>query len=136
MTAYQKPLPRIDYLTKPFWANLNEGRLTVQKCDACEDQHYPPSPVCPNCLSKDQQWVEVSGRGSLESWISFHRAYWTSFAEDLPYSVCLVKLEEGPLLVSNLVGDTSGARLGARVELVLERVNEEITLPKFRLMGG
>jgi hypothetical protein len=47
--------------------------------------------------------------------------------------VCLVQLEEGPLLVSNLVGSDTGAKLGAAVQVVFDPVTDEVTLPKFRL---
>jgi hypothetical protein len=65
--------------------------------------------------------------------VDFHRAYWGGFNDALPYRVCLVRLEEGPLLVSNLVGESATAKLGAAVHVVFEKVTEEITLPKFVL---
>ena len=78
--------------------------------------------------------MPVSGRGKLLSWVRFHRAYWDSFRADLPYLVCLVGLEEGPLLVSNLVGVQPGdIVIGAEVEAVFEKVDDELTLPKFRM---
>ena len=132
-TTYNKPLPRIDTLTKPFWDAARENRLVVQCCTACGDTHFPPGPVCPKCLGLDQTWKPVSGRGTLESWIDFHRAYWSGFNDSLPYRVCLVRLEEGPLLVSNLVGNSDQARLGAAVRVVFEKATEEVTLPKFTL---
>jgi uncharacterized OB-fold protein len=132
-SPYAKPLPRLDPLNRPFWEHAREGRLAVQVCDACGHRHFPPSPVCPNCLAADQHWQPVSGRGTLESWIDVHRAYWPGFADELPYRVCLVRLEEGVLLVSNLAGDSSEARLGAPVQAVFEPATAEITLPKFAL---
>jgi uncharacterized protein len=133
MSTYAKPLPKIDPLNRPFWDHAREGRLAIQVCNACKDAHFPPSPVCPNCLSEDQAWQPVSGRGTLESWIEFHRAYWDGFKDDLPYSVCLVRLAEGPLLVSNLVGDAAKAKLGAAVHVVFEQATDAVTLPKFAL---
>jgi len=105
----------------------------VQVCGNCGDAHFPPSPVCPECLSDAQDWKPVSGRGTLESWVEFHRAYWPGFAAELPYSACLVRLAEGPLLISNLVGDTTSAKLGAAVHVVFETVTETLSLPKFAL---
>jgi hypothetical protein len=68
----------------------------------------------------------------LLSWVTFHRAYWDGFERDLPYDVCLVQLDEGPLLVSNLVGTSGNAvKVGDRVHVVFERATAEITLPKF-----
>lgn len=131
--SYDKPLPRIDTLNKPFWDAAHEGKLVVQSCDACHDVRFPPSPVCPKCLSGAQSWTPVSGTGTLESWVDFHRAYWNGYKDDLPYRVCLVRLDEGPLLVSNLVGSSDGAKLGAPVRVVFDRVTGDVTLPKFEL---
>jgi uncharacterized protein len=133
MNAYTKPLPKISALTKPFWDHARAGRLALQVCRVCGDLRFPPSPVCPACLSDDQAWRITSGRGTLESWIEFHRAYWPAFNDFLPYSVCLVRLYEGPVLVSNLVGSTGGEKLGAPVRVMFDKVTDEITLPKFRL---
>jgi uncharacterized OB-fold protein len=93
----------------------------------------PPSPVCPQCLSAKQTWNPASGRGTLESWADFYRAYWDGFKEELPYRTCLVKLDEGPLIVSNLVGDDAKPRIGARLRVTFERVTEQIAIPKFIL---
>jgi uncharacterized OB-fold protein len=131
--SYNKPLPKIDPLIQPFWDNAKAGKLVVQTCKACGDKRLPPSPVCPNCLSPDQEWMQVSGRGTLESWVDFHRAYWEGFKEDLPYRVCLVRLEEGPVLISNLIGDSANARMGAKLEVLFDAVTEKVTLPKFKI---
>ena len=77
----------------------------------------------------------ASGRGTLQSWVAFHRAYWPGFGPDLPYDVCLVRLEEGPLMVSSLVGGTAGAKLGAAVTVVFDPVADDLTLPKWTLAG-
>jgi len=131
-----KPRPKIDPVNRGFWENCAKGILSVQRCEDCGDLHFPPSPVCPRCLSSRQSWVPVSGRGTLKSWVRFHRAYWDSFRADLPYLVCLVTLEEGPLMISNFMGDVPAEPLiGAPVEVVFDRIDDELTLPKFRLRG-
>ncbi len=127
--GYDKPLPDITPLTAGFWDHARRHRLAMQVCTDCSDVHFPASPVCPKCLSDAQEWRAVSGRGRLESWVEYHRAYWPGFARDLPYRVCLVKLEEGPLMISNLVGEQP--EIGDPVMVVFEMVTEDITLPKF-----
>jgi uncharacterized OB-fold protein len=132
-TAPAKPLPVIDTVSKGFWDLANRGRLSVQRCEACGHAHYPGAPVCPRCLSEDQSWVPVSGRGTLLSWVRFHRAYWDGFREDVPYAVVLVGLEEGPLMLSNLVGaEPEMLKIGDRLQVCFEAVDEATTLPKFR----
>jgi hypothetical protein len=129
--SYDKPLPRIDTLNKPFWDAARDEKLVIQSCDECGDVRFPPSPVCPKCLSAAQSWKPASGKATLESWVDFHRAYWGGFNDALPYRVCLVRLEEGPLLISNFVGDSDTANLGVALRVVFEKATDEITLPKF-----
>ena len=129
--AYSKPLPRITPLNRSFWDYAQQSVLALQVCGACGDAHIPESPVCPRCLGAEQSWQPSSGKGTLESWADFHRAYWHGFKDDLPYRTCLVRLDEGPLIISNLVGDEAKARIGARLRVVFERVSAEIALPKF-----
>jgi uncharacterized OB-fold protein len=132
--SYNKPLPRLDTVDQPFWSAAKEGRLLLQRCPACGDTRFPPAPVCPKCLAGDQIWIESSGKGTLESWVDMHRAYWDGFKHDLPYRVCLVRLHEGPVVVSNLVDNTENLRLGAPVKVVFDAVTENVTLPKFTLV--
>jgi uncharacterized protein len=132
--SYTKPLPRLDTVNRPFWAAAADGKFMLQFCKDCGDTRYPPGPVCPKCLSSNQDWKQASGRGTLESWVDFHRAYWDGFKGDLPYRVCLVKLEEGPVVVSNLIDKTDNLRMGQPVKVVFEKVTDEVTLPKFTVI--
>ncbi len=136
MDPVAKPQPRLDPLIRPFWDHARNGTLAVQACDDCGDRHFPPSPICPNCNSDHQTWQPVSGCGTLESWVTFHRAYWPGFADDIPYDVCLVRLAEGPLMVSNLLSGTEGVRLGAAVQAVFENEAGAVPLPKWRIVPG
>lgn len=129
--GYNKPLPRLDTLNTPFWEGAKAGKLLLQHCPACGDTRFPPGPVCPRCLAGDQTWVEASGKGTLESWVDMHRAYWDGFKDELPYQVCLVRLAEGPVVVSNLVDKTDNLRMGQAVTVVFDAVTEEVTLPRF-----
>ena len=129
-----KAAPPDPAFNRPFWEHAQAGRLAVQRLRRVRRPPFrPSSPVCPACLSGGQSWTPGIGRGTLESWIAFHRAYWDGFKEDLPYRVCLVRLAEGPLFVSNLLGDHSQAKIGARLRVTFERATEEISLPSFVL---
>ena len=132
--SYNKPLPRPDTTNGPFWAATNQGKFMLQFCRDCGDTRFPPGPVCPKCLSSNQDWKEASGKGTLESWVDFHRAYWDGFKGELPYRVCMVRLEEGPVVVSNLTSKTDNLRMGQPVQVVYEAVTDEVTLPKFALV--
>ena len=132
ITSYDKPLPVIDPLTKPYWDHALEHRLAIQCCNACNHVHFPPSPVCPSCLSDDQDWTVVSGEATLVSWVRFHRAYWDGFHADLPYDVCLVQLKEGPIMLSNFRGGAPQVvRVGMQLKVVFDQVTQEVALSRF-----
>lgn len=133
MAIYSKPLPTPGTLDQHFYDHAREGRLAVQTCAACGDRHFPATPVCPNCLSAEQRFAAVSGRGRLEAWAEFHRAYFDGFKDEVPYNICVVRLAEGPLLVSTLVDGYAAASLGAPVHAVFDAVTDEVTLPRFKL---
>jgi uncharacterized OB-fold protein len=132
LTSYDKPLPVIDADSKGYWDYARSHRLSVQVCKACGHRHFPPTPVCPNCLSDAQTWEPVSGRGTLVSWVTFHRAYWPAFRDDLPYHVCLVQLDDGPLIVSNFAGNIPhNAEMGMPMKVQFDDVTPDISLAKF-----
>lgn len=55
------------------------------------------------------------------------------FREELPYVLAMVELEEGPRLMTNIVGcDPDAVRIGMSVVVQFDDVTPEITLPKFR----
>ena len=73
----------------------------------------------------------------MSSWVVFHQAYFPSFADELPYNVAEVELDEGPRLLTNLVDVADDEiRVGLPVEIVYDTVVEGVTLAKFRPVGG
>lgn len=132
-TDYAKPLPELNDTNRPFWQACHEGRLDLQKCLGCQHIRYPVSHVCPECLSYEHEWVPMSGRGTVWSSIVFHQIYNKAFAEDVPYNVSMIQLEEGPRLLSNVVGiPPSEVKVGAKVKVHFDRVTDEVTIPRFK----
>jgi len=135
--AYQKPLPVIDQWSKPFWEAAKEHRLIVQRCDTSGRTWFPPAPVSPATRDGKWSWVELSGFGRIASWVVFHQRYFAGFADELPYPVVQVDLDDGPSIISNLVNlDGREITVGMRVRVVFEDVTDEISLPKFAPAEG
>lgn len=133
MAEYRKPLPAVTSLNAPFWEALKRRELKLQRCDGCGYVWHPPGPLCPHCWSDRFTWTRLSGRGRVNSWVVFHQAYFKSFEGDVPYNVAEVELEEGPRLLTNLVGvGNEEIRIGMPVEIVFDDATEEITLAKFK----
>ena len=130
---YKKPLPVISAVNRPYWEAAKEHRLRLQRCPRCDKSWYPFGPLCPECWSRDYEWAELSGRGKVTSWVVFHQIYFEAFRDESPYPVIQVELEEGPRLLSNLVGvKNEDIYIGMPVEVVFDDVTDEVTLPKFR----
>ena len=132
MTGYRKPLPVVTPLERPFWDYARRHELRMQRCTACSRYRYPVSPVCANCDSDGYEWAQVSGRGRILSWVVFHRCYFPSFADEIPYNVAMIALDEGPVMVSNVLAPNESLRGSMPVEVVFEDATAEISIPKFR----
>ncbi len=132
--AYSKPVPVPSEESKPFWEAASKGQLQLQHCLDCGAHRFPPGVLCPECSSTATEWTSVSGRGKVYSFVVFHRAYHPGFEGELPYAVACIELEEGPRLLSNIVGiPADRVRCDMPVEVVFEAITPDISLPKFRL---
>ena len=133
MFAIEKPLPNPTEDSAPYWAAALQGELRMQQCGDCLHIRFPPSILCPRCLSENTEWVKLSGRGTVFSWIIVHQSQHPAFNVDVPYNVTIVQLDEGPRLHTTVIDiPNDQIRIGMPVEVVFDRVNDEVTLPKFR----
>lgn len=133
MSSHPKALPRITPDSAPFWDALRERRLVLPYCRDCGVPHLPPGPVCPTCFSGRLEWRAAGGRGRISSWTVVHKAWFPSFAADVPYNVVQVELDEGPRLTANVVGvPNHRLAVGLAVEIDYGLQREGITLPQFR----
>lgn len=125
--------PEPTEISQPFWDACCEGRLVMQACEDCGELAFYPVRMCPHCGGGRLDWQEVSGRARIHSLTVVMRPSAPVFAESVPYVVALVELDEGPIMMTNIVGE--GAReagIGDPVRVQFEAVGE-VTLPRFRL---
>jgi uncharacterized OB-fold protein len=131
------PQPAVTELSAPFWASGLDGTLRLQKCSACGHIRFPLDAICPRCLSSEHEWTALSGRGTVQTFIRFQRAYDPSWEDKVPYVVALIELEEGPVMISNVVGEGAlDVKVADPVEVVFEWKSDEAALPQFRLTKG
>jgi uncharacterized protein len=102
--------PKVLPETKPFWDAAAEERLMIQRCKPCARHYFPPGPICPHCSQTDADWVQVSGRAKLFSFV-LTPSPWPQWKREGLVSVVSVTLEEGPRLLSTVVDceQTAGA---------------------------
>jgi uncharacterized OB-fold protein len=137
MHKYQKPLPRGEEYNGEFYQFCKRHELRFQRCLACKAWRHMPRECCAACGSLDWTWESSSGKGRVFSWTVVHRALQPAFAEDVPYVVAIIELEEGVRMVSHVVGLAAGElRLDLSVEVAFDDVTPEVTLPTFRPVRG
>lgn len=137
-------LPVIDEDAAPFFEATRRGELCMPRCRDTGRLIFPPRHRSPWGQRREPEWVRVSGRGTIWSWVVAHPPLLPWFAARAPYNVVLVALEEDPAvrLVGNVVARAGGGidevdparlRIGAPVRAVFERVGEGIHLPRWVL---
>ena len=127
-----RPLPQPTPETLHFWEGTRAGELRLQRCSDCEHTYFPPRPFCPDCSSRAVEVFAASGRATLYSYVIHHREV-PGF--EAPYAIAVVQLEEGPRMMTNIVGcdqTPEALQLDMALEVSFEPASDEITLPLFR----
>jgi len=124
-----KPVPVPDALSKPFWDAVQERRLVLQTCTACNRKQYPPEPRCAACGSAEHlEWREVKGRGRIYGYCVMYDSRLIPLHEDQPFNIAVIKLEEDPeiMFFSHLPGTPPDqVPVGATVEIYFEELKLE-----------
>lgn len=119
------PAPGVTPETEAFVAAAREGRFVLPWCDDCGRTHWYPRAVCPHCFSVRLSWRPASGRGTVY-------AHSTMLRVPDPYTLAYVTLEEGPTMMTNLVGAAPEAwRIGMAVKLRLQPAEDGTPVPVF-----
>ena len=122
--------------SEAFWQGCAEGRLLIQRCNACGHHQFYPRVLCTACSGADIAWHEASGSGRVKSFTIIRRAVTEAYAGDVPYIVALIELTEGPTLMSNVVGcEVEDVCIGMNVAVCFDRRTEEISVPVFAPTG-
>ena len=140
-------LPAPDDDSAPFWDACTRGELRVQQCASCGRRRMPPRPMCPWCRSLDSTWELTSGRGRVWSWVVPHPPLLAAYAEQAPYNVVVVELEEDPAIrfVGNVVTTPDGSldqvdpatiAIGQAVTVCFAPVVDGIALPRWQAAPG
>jgi uncharacterized OB-fold protein len=121
-----KLIPVPDALSQPFWDAVNERRLVLQHCSACDRLQYPLQQACHVCGSAaNLAWKEVQGNGRIAAYIVIEDGRLNRRMPDQPYNLAVVTLDEDPRVnfYSNLPGTSAyEVPVGAAVEVTFEEV--------------
>ena len=128
-----KPIPTPTHETRPYWEGCKRHELRIQQCGACGQFQFYPRLYCSKCFSERVDWVNASGRAKVTTFTIVRRPVSPAFKDDLPYVVALVTLEEGPSMMTNIVGcPPDQVAIGMPVAVTFEDWTEEISIAKFR----
>jgi len=131
--SYDKPVPAIDPDSAPYWEGAKKGRLMIQRCNATGQTFLYSRQLVPGVVESEVEWIEASGRGTIYSYTVARRPAGQAFADMAPYVIVSVELAEGARVMSNLVtDDPDSVAIGQPVEVVFDKVSDELTIPKFR----
>jgi len=105
--------------------NNQRYKLVGEVCEGCGSKIFPPRDVCPTCAQPAKSPFTFSGRGEVYSYATVYQAP-EGFERYVPYTVALVKLEEGTLLTAQLTDvDNNAVTIGMPVEMVTRKLHEE-----------
>ena len=131
-----RPIPVPNEWTKPFWDAARRGVVELQRCQSCGHFQHPPYATCTQCVATDLKFEPVRGSGTIYAYTIMYHTGDKRFAAAVPYASIIVELDDAPgaLLAGNLLeAPYTEAKVGRRVEVVFEKLNDDITLPQFRL---
>jgi len=124
-------IPEVTPETEHFWRGGERGELVFLRCESCRNYIHPPSPVCPECLSRELSPEPVSGHGTVATYTVNHQPWNPSVK--VPYVIALVEIDEQPSvrLMTNIVGcDPEDVHVGMRVRVKFEE-QDDVYLPLF-----
>jgi uncharacterized OB-fold protein len=129
-----KPLPDVnDRVTAPYWAGTRDAKLLVPSCVHCSYRLWPPEEVCPECLSEQFSWSEITPVGTLWSYAVYHRALDPAFADEVPYAVGLIELAPDVKMYGMIRGDLDALEIGRPATAVFERATAEVTFVRWQI---
>jgi uncharacterized OB-fold protein len=130
-------LPEPDDANRPFFDGAREGKLRLQRCEACGGWMYPVRKRCQHCGSPKLAWADASGRGTLYAHGQLQREYHPRHRGRLPVILAQVDLEEGVRMNTNLVGVApADARVGMKLRVAFERSPAGEAIPVFEPARG
>jgi uncharacterized protein len=129
----RKPLPTPTPETRQYWDGCRQHELRIQRCAACGHVQFFPRIYCAGCFSDRVEWINASGRATVLSFTIVRRPVSPAFADEVPYVVALVTLEEGPTMMTNIVDCApEDVTVGMPVVVTFEDRTADISIPKFR----
>ena len=111
-----------------FWDKAREGQFSLPRCRSCGKQHWFPRAFCPLCFSEDLAWEDSDGRGTVFTYSHLR-------GPDGERVIAYVQLDDGPLMLTELVDTDASLAIGQPVVVTMVEVAPDLRIPKFKPMG-
>jgi uncharacterized OB-fold protein len=99
--------------------------LVGEVCPHCQSKIFPPRDVCPECGEDARTSYQFTGRGSVYSYTTVYDAP-AGFEGNAPYTVALVRLEEGPMVTAQVTDiNSQSVEIGMPVEMVTRKLRSD-----------
>lgn len=132
-TSTGADLPTVDDDSRVYWDGYREGRFLIARCGACGRVHHYPRPICPFCWSDQVAPSPASGRATLYTYSTVYMNDLAPFRDRLPYVAAMVDLEEGPRVMTTVVGcEPAELRVDMALVVDFQPLSDELTAPVFR----
>ena len=133
MNDIKRPLPRPDeYDTREFWQATKDKEFRYQQCDNCETIVFYPRRHCTGCTRGSLTWKVSAGKGTVYTFSVVRQSYHPYFRNLVPYCVAWIDLDEGPRILSNVIGVApEEVSIGQRVQIEWEE-HEALNIPLFK----
>lgn len=96
--------------------------LVGEVCEHCDAKVFPPRDICPECGEEAKTLYQFSGKGEVYSFTTVYEGP-AGFEESTPYTVAMVRLEEGPLVTAQLTDlENRDVEVGMPVEMVTRKL--------------
>ncbi len=126
------PKPAVDWETRGYWEGAGRHELVLQRCKRCGTVQHRPRALCVTCLSDEIEHFVASGRGSVWTFTVTEQNQVPPFRDAVPYVLAYVELEEGPRLLTNVVGCAPEAvRIGMPVRVDFRGDADGLATPVF-----
>ncbi len=134
MTNEPKPrAPEPSKATREYWEATKHEQLVLPYCLDCEEYFFYPRGRCPECMTKEVEYREATGRGELVSYTTVLRPPAPDLQERAPYINALVRLDEGVQLMANIEAESEDTlEVGMPLEVTFVETKGEYKLPYFK----
>ncbi len=113
-------------MASKFFIKIRDSKvISGAKCPKCGFVNVPPRSVCPKCFAKVEDLIDLSGRGTLETFTVVH---YESAVQAIkpPYAIGVIKLDGADTGMTHFIGDADvkSIKSGMKLEPVFKDKRE------------